>query len=298
MSEPSNNFVDYISSYYSVDELTNNKPGVNIVQAYTNSLFSGANIDPNANIQTYLPGNRYFINTPITCSDPSNGSPTMSILIDNVNGNLLANPQKQGLIYSMLTSLSKINPVSNFDPSHCRPVSVYINGSNTGESVSGWVSSSDYDAIDPQAIDKGNSFMSNPATITPATTTPATTTPATTTPATTTPATTTPATTTPASTTPATTTPATTTPATTTPATNPGFSIPNLFGQSAVSRQTLAKPPFPISPFIFGESFTMMDTPASVSSHDDPMQDRIVQLYLFGLVVLSGYIVYRATFRK
>lgn len=297
MSEPSNNFVNYISSYYTVDELTDNQPGVDIVQAYTNSLFSGVNADPNANMQPYLPGNRYFIETPITCLDPTDISPKMSILIDNVNSNLLANPQKQGLIYSMLTSLSKINPVSTFDPSRCVPVSVYINGSNSGESVSGWVSKSDYDAIDPKAIDRGNSFMSNP---TPPETTLAVTTPTETTP-TPTSAVTTRAVTTPTAATPTPTaaTPTAATPTETTPAaTLPGFSMQNFFGRPAVSIPTLPNPAFPIPPFTFGETFTMMDTTASVSSDDLPISDRIVQFYLFGLVVLSGYIMYRATLRR
>jgi hypothetical protein len=215
MSDPSlnNHFVDYTTLYYSPTELLLSNSGVDITQAYTNSLFTGTSATPNANMQQYLPGNRYFLDTQSTCTDSCGNSQELSTLVDNVISSVLANPQQQGLMYSLLTVLQSINPLASVaDSSLCLPVSVYINGSNSGQTTTGWVSSTE--RIDPQAIDT-DSVIPNTISTSPATTTPS------------------------------------------------------------------------ISGFC-----------SNASCKEDPLTDTIVQMYLLGLIVVSGFLVYRACIRK
>jgi hypothetical protein len=256
-STGSTNFIDYSSLYYSPGNLP---PGVDMTQAYTNSLFTGTNGTINANIQQVQPGNRYFIDTHTTCKDENSNIHKRSILIDNVMSSTLANPQKQGLIYSILASLNNINPLSSIDSSFsvCKPVSVYINGSNRGATTSGWVSSTEYNKIDPQAINQGETAAANNPTATPSATPTAT----------------------PSATPSATPTATPSATPTATPSATP-----------TATPYTPWQPPSWQSPFIQG--FCSSDTCLQNKTHDT-----IVQFYLAGLVVLSGYIVYNAITRK
>jgi len=197
----SNNVIDYTTLYYSPIELQSNNPGVDLVQAYTNSLFVGTSSIPNANIQQIQPGNRYFLDTQNTCVDSSGNLRPLTTLVDNVMSSDLANPQKQGLMYSVIASLNRISPASSvMDSSLCKPASVYTNGSNAGLTTSGWVSSTEYNTIDPQAISQSGItvFLTNstpiPTTSAPTTSAPTTSAPTTSSPTTSSPTTSAPTT--------------------------------------------------------------------------------------------------------
>jgi hypothetical protein len=226
----------------------------------------GSNTNINANKEDIPPGNRYFIDTEIPCSDPRGKK--VSVLVDNVNSSLLANPQKQGLVYSMLSSLSKINPTSTIDPSRCVPVSVYINGSNSGDIVSRLVSSSDYSAIDPKAIAPLDLVSTTSATtLSTSTTTPSK-----------------------SATTPST----SATPSTTATPSTSATSFQRITYTKPSTRTTSSNPI--VSTDTSQSGFCSSTSCNTAVFH--PISDRIVQFYLIGLVILLGYTVYRASIRK
>jgi hypothetical protein len=149
--DPSTNFFNYTNYYFSPSELSSSQSGVDITQAYTNSLFSGST--PNANKKQSLPGGRYFMDTNTTCSDYSGNTHPLSVLIDNVNTSQVNSFPGQGLLYSLLSSLTLFNPMETVDLSSiCLPVSVYINDSSNAGMVTGYITSTQYQGIDPRAI--------------------------------------------------------------------------------------------------------------------------------------------------
>jgi len=149
--DPSTNFFNYTNYYFSPSELSSSQSGVDITQAYTNSMFSG--YTPNANKKQSLPGGRYFMDTNTTCSDACGNTHPLSILIDNVNTSQVNGSPGQGLLYSLLSSLTLFNPSDTVDlTSVCVPVSVYMNDSSNAGMASGYITLTQYQGVDPRAI--------------------------------------------------------------------------------------------------------------------------------------------------
>jgi len=113
-------------------------------------MFSG--YTPNANKKQSLPGGRYFMDTNTTCSDACGNTHPLSVLIDNVNTSQVNESPGQGLLYSLLSSLTLFNPSDTVDlTSVCVPVSVYMNDYPNAGIVRGYIASTQVGLIDPRA---------------------------------------------------------------------------------------------------------------------------------------------------
>lgn len=173
------NFVNYGELYKSPREMKQNSKY--LINYYADALIKGESpiyIDsPN------LVGNRYFINTNSQCLDKNDKTKThpKSVLVDNVNTSAMdtTTDGNSGLIYSLLASLKTINgdemfnDISNNQPTEyinnstdylkdlsnvplplCSEIKVFSDDKKKSV-VSGWITSSDRQDIDPQAIQEG-----------------------------------------------------------------------------------------------------------------------------------------------
>jgi len=173
------NFVNYGELYKSPREMKQNSKM--LIDLYADALMKG---DSPVYINSpNLVGNRYFINTNSQCLDKNDRSKThpRSVLVDNVNTSAMETTKdgNTGLIYSLLASLKTINgeemfkDVSNNQPTEyinngtdylkdisnapmplCSKITVFEND-NKEEGVSGWITASERENIDPKAIKEG-----------------------------------------------------------------------------------------------------------------------------------------------
>lgn len=190
-TELSNNLVNYSALYETPSQLS---PGIDQTVAYADALITG--ISPAYINSPTIPGNRYFINTSTLCADSTSNIHTRSVLVDNVLkssvytlGKTSSGQENTGLLYSLMASLQSVgqtlstpssmstvpivsSPSVSASPSPstayltnpdlpsnlplCVPVSVYIDGTNTG-TASGWILTSDMSTIDPLAISTSSS---------------------------------------------------------------------------------------------------------------------------------------------
>ena len=173
------NFVNYGGLYKSPREMKQNSKL--LINHYADALVKGES--PVYKDSPNLVGNRYFINTNSQCLDKNDRSKThpKSILVDNVNSSAMETTKdgNTGLIYSLLASLKTINgeemfnDISNNVPTEyinnstdylkdlsnapmplCSKITVFAND-NKEEGVSGWITSSERQNIDPKAIKEG-----------------------------------------------------------------------------------------------------------------------------------------------
>ena len=175
LTQTDNNLLNYASLYYSPQQLPNTDPNT-LIQYYTNALVSGTS--PAYINSPTTPGNRYFLNTKTPCKDASGKLQDRSVLIDNVLQSKVNKSNNNGLLYSLFSSLDNIASSSIFrvqdvcgttplylsssSPSStgtnmgsnlptCAPVTVYIDGTQTGV-TSAYLTQSDIQEVDPLAI--------------------------------------------------------------------------------------------------------------------------------------------------
>jgi len=173
------NFENYGELYKSPREMKQNSKY--LINYYADALVKGES--PVYKDSPNLVGNRYFINTNSQCLDKNDKtkSHTRSVLIDNVNSTAMETTKdgNTGLIYSLLASLKTINgeemfndisnnlpteyandstdylkDISNVPLPICSKVTVFSNDNKNTE-VSGWLTASDRESIDPKAIKEG-----------------------------------------------------------------------------------------------------------------------------------------------
>jgi hypothetical protein len=173
------NFVNYGELYKSPREMKQNSKM--LIDLYADALVKGSS--PVYTNTPNLVGNRYFINTNSQCLDKNDRTKThpRSVLVDNVNKSAMETTKdgNTGLIYSLLASLKTINgeemfkDVSNNEPTEyinngtdylkdlsnapiplCSKVTVFADDKKDKD-VSGWLTDSDRQDIDPKAIKEG-----------------------------------------------------------------------------------------------------------------------------------------------
>ena len=183
LTQTDGNLLNYASLYYSPQQFPNTDPNT-LTQYYTDALVSGTS--PAYINSPTTPGNRYFLNTKTPCKDSGGKLQDRAVLIDNVLQSKVNNSNTQGyngLLYSLFSSLDNIasssifhvqdicgtTPLSLSSPSSssyspsssgiimgsnlptCAPVTVYIDGTNTGV-TSAYLTQSDIQEVDPLAI--------------------------------------------------------------------------------------------------------------------------------------------------
>ena len=173
------NFINYGELYKSPREMKQNSKM--LIDLYADALVKGPS--PVYTNSPNLVGNRYFINTNSQCLDKNDRTKThpRSVLVDNVNKSAMETTKdgNTGLIYSLLASLKTINgeemfkDVSNNEPTEyinngtdylkdlsnapiplCTKVTVFADDKKDKD-VSGWLTDSDRQDIDPKAIKEG-----------------------------------------------------------------------------------------------------------------------------------------------
>lgn len=102
--------------------------------------------------------NRYFLHTPIQCTDENGKLQSQSILIDNISDNSLWNMNTEKLKCSLLdtttnqmSSEKQGTPLSSGDTQKCRSVSVYADADQQ-KVISGHISLDDYKNVNPIAV--------------------------------------------------------------------------------------------------------------------------------------------------
>jgi hypothetical protein len=108
--------------------------------------------------------NRYFLHTPVQCTDENGKLQTQSVLIDNISDNSLWNMNTEKLKCSLLSTSSQqyssVNQIaaekkgaslSSASTEKCRSVSVYADVDKKNV-ISGYITLDDYKNVNPSAV--------------------------------------------------------------------------------------------------------------------------------------------------